>query len=437
MIPELSLIIPCYNEANHLRESVATLLRTLDESRLEYEVVFVDDGSRDATREVLEEICAHTDRCRILVHEQNRGRGAAFKTGFSKTCGAVTGFIDIDLEIHPHYIPALVGLIQKHGYDVATGHRFYLLSQTRALHRYAISKGYSWIRQLALGFNVKDSESGCKFFRRDTASDVVLGSVNDGWFWDTEVMARAVLANLRVTEVPVLFSRKPDIPSSVRIVRDTRQYLVDLHQYRIASGFSLQHCSPIYWTGIGYDLVMKALYRFQWEQTYREVAERIPDGASVVDVCAGTARIYRNFLEERGCEYLGLDYSGHLVMSARRHGVPIRRFDLLRDEVPPADYVVMCSSFYHFRSREAEIIDKLLRAARKAVVISEPVENLSSRGPSVWSRLMRRLTNPGVGEFAYRYDLASFQAFAEQHGAAEVQYEPGWRNAVAVFETVR
>ena len=182
---------------------------------------------------------------------------------------------------------------------------------------------------------------------------------------------------------------------------------------------------------------MKALYRSQWKQTYREVADRIPDGASVVDLCAGTARIYRDFLRARRCDYLGLDFSGHLVMSASRHGSPIRRFDLLCDEVPAADYVVMCSSYYHFRSREDEIFGKLLRAARKAVIISEPVENLSSGGVSVWSRLMRRFTDPGVGEFGYRYDLASFQEFAKRHGASEVQYEPGWRNAVAVFEAAR
>jgi glycosyltransferase involved in cell wall biosynthesis len=437
MTPDLSLIIPCYNEASHLRESVAAVLQTLDESRLAYEVVFVDDGSRDATCEILEELCAQSERCRVLLHAQNRGRGAAFKTGFADTDGEVTGFIDIDLEIHPLYIPALVSLIQKQGYDVATGRRFYLFSQTHALHRHAISKGYRWVCQLALGFDVKDSETGCKFFRRDTTSEVVLGSVNDGWFWDTEVMARAVFANLRISEMPVLFLRQPDKPSSVRIVRDTRQYLIDLHRFRIASGFSLRYCSPIYWTGIGYDLVMKLLYRSQWKPTYREVADRIPEGASVVDVCAGTARLYRDFLKDRACEYLGLDFSGHLVMSANRRGAPIQRFDLLCDEVPEADYVVMCSSFYHFHDREDEIFGKLLRAARKAVIISEPVENWSSRGPSAWSRLMRRLTNPGVGEFDYRYDLASFRAFAERHGAAEVRYEPGWRNAVAVFEAVR
>ena len=231
---DLSLIVPCYNEATHLRESVATLLKTLDGVRLEYEVVFVDDCSRDETREILVEICAASDRCRVLHHDQNRGRGAAFKTGFAATDGAVAGFIDIDLEIHPLYIPALVALIRDEGYDVASGHRFYLVRQTRALLRHVLSVGYRWLCRPVLGVNVTDSETGCKFFRRETATEIVLGSLNDGWFWDTEVMARAVYAGLKIIEMPVLFLRLPEKPSSVRVVRDTWQYMVDLQRFRRA-----------------------------------------------------------------------------------------------------------------------------------------------------------------------------------------------------------
>ncbi len=236
MTPALSLIVPCFNEAPHLRESVATLLQTLRESALDCEVVFVDDASQDATVQILEEICARDGSCRFLSHEQNRGRGAAFKTGFAATSGKVTGFLDIDLEVHPLYIPALVNLIEREGYDVATGLRFYRVNETRAILRLVISVGYRWLTNAILGFRIKDSETGCKFFRRDTASDVVAQSADDGWFWDTEVMARSVLANLAIVEMPVVFLRCPEKPSSVRIVRDSWRQLVELIRFRITVG---------------------------------------------------------------------------------------------------------------------------------------------------------------------------------------------------------
>jgi hypothetical protein len=117
--------------------------------------------------------------------------------------------------------------------------------------------------------------------------------------------------------------------------------------------------------------------------------------------------------------------------------VNVRRFDLRSEEVPEADYVILCSSFYHFRDRESEILAKLRRAARKAVILSEPVDNLSSGGRHPFGALLRPFTKPGPGSYRYRYDLESFRAFAQREGASEVAHESDWRNAVAVFEGMR
>lgn len=429
---DLSLVVPCFHEAPHLRESVAALLEVLDGSRLDYELVFVDDCSRDETRAILRELCGGSERLRCLFHEENRGRGGAFKTGFAASSGRVTGFIDIDLEVHPLYIPTMVSLIQNQGFDVVTGYRVYLLSQTRAVHRHLLSKAYRWLCQLLLGFGVRDSETGYKFFKRETAAAVVLGSEADGWFWDTEVMSRAALADLRIHEMPVLFLRRLDKKSTVRLFRDSWEHLLELHRFRAKVGLSLLNTSPLYWTGVGYDLAMKRLYGRQYAESYARVAALIPDGASVIDVCAGTCRLYRDHLSRRPCEYLGLDFNGHLLMSARRRGARVRSCDVLRDEIPQGDYVVMCSSFYHFHERADEVLDKLLRSARKAVVLSEPVENLSAH-PGIFGRWLRRLTHPGIGDAGFRYDLASFRDFAARRGAEVFDHPPGARNALAVF----
>jgi len=429
---DLSLVIPCYNEAPHLRESVAALSEVLESTRYQYEIVFVDDGSQDDTRKLLQEICATAPHCRYILHERNRGRGGAFKTGFAATTGRVTGFLDIDLEVGAHYVPPLVALIERHGIDVATGYRHYLLRQTLALHRVVLSWVYRKLLDLVVGWGIRDSETGCKFFRRETCAGIVQGSQDDGWFWDTEVMARAVLADLRIREMPVLFLRRWDKQSTVRLAHDIRSYLAALHRFRAQVGLSLRNKSPIYWGARGYDLVMRLLYGDSLEQAYADVARRIPDGASVVDLCCGTSRLDREHLRARGCRVLGLDFNGHFVMQGRRHGATTRFFDVRTDPIPEADYVVMLSSLYHFRSGAGELLRRMQAAARRAVIVSEPVRNLSSRG-SLLGRLAIRLSNPGVGEYAERFDLPELRALASAHGASEFLHAEGDRNAIALF----
>jgi glycosyltransferase involved in cell wall biosynthesis len=428
--PDLSLVVPCYNEGPHLAASVAAVVEVLETTPWSWEIVFVDDGSGDDTRTVIQRICATDARLRYVFHETNRGRGGAFKTGFARSQGRVVGFLDIDLEVHAHYIPRLMNEIERHGADVATGKRHYSLRQTGALHRAALSFVYRRMCDLLLSLDIEDSETGYKFFKRATTAEAVLGSENDGWFWDTEVMARTRLANLRIHEVPVLFLRRSDKASTVRVWRDSWDYLRALHAFRGVVGISRRTKSPIYWTGYGYDLVMRVLYGRQYAATYAAVAARIPDGASVVDVCCGTARLYQDFLRHRGCTYVGLDYNADFVMHARHHGVDARWVNLLTAPIPAADYVVMCSSLYHFGAEVDDVVAKLRRTARRGVIISEPVRNLSDM-PFVGG-LAVSLTDPGVGSFSMRFNLDSFRALATRHGGTLVHAD-GDRNAIALF----
>jgi glycosyltransferase involved in cell wall biosynthesis len=427
---DLSLIVPCYNEGTHLAASVATVVEVLEATPWSWEIVFVDDGSQDDTRAIIRRLCAGEPRCRYLFHEANRGRGAAFKTGFANSQGRVTGFLDIDLEVQAHYIATLVNEIERHGADVATGKRHYSLRQTGALHRAALSFVYRRLCDVLLSLDIEDSETGCKFFKRATATRAVLDSENDGWFWDTEVMARARLANLSIHEIPVLFLRRADKASTVRVWRDSWDYLRALHDFRGVVGISRRTKSPIYWTGHGYDLVMRVLYGQHYKATTAAVAAHIPDGASVVDVCCGTARLYQDFLRARGCTYLGLDYNGDFVMHARHRGVDARWVNLITDPIPQGDYVVMCSSLYHFGADADAIVAKMRRAARCGVIISEPVRNWSDA--PVVGRLVASLTDPGVGAYTMRFNLETFGALTARH-AGQLIHAEGERNALAIL----
>jgi glycosyltransferase involved in cell wall biosynthesis len=426
---DLTLLVPCFNEAAHLRRCVATVLETLENLNYRYEVIFIDDASADATRDILEEICAAQPRCRLIACDRNGGRGAAVKRGFAAARGRIVGFIDIDLEIGAHYIAAMVHPIDRGEADCTVALRTNELSSVRAVVRAFISRTYQVIQQLALGLGIRDTESGCKFFDRAKAAAAVLGSEHDGWFWDTEVVARAVLGGLVVEEIPVLF-RRGRKRSTVRLGPDSYRQLLALHHFRAKVGMSLTAKSPVYWSAAGYDRAMDALCGPYDEKILADVVRRIPDGSSVVDVCGGTGRL-APLLRRKRCSYIGLDFNGAFVRSARRRGIDARLFDLLRDPIPRADYVVLCSSFYHFHEHAPEILGKLTAAARTAVIVSEPVVAL---GGSLMPRVLRdRLTQPGIGDASYRYDLPSFKALAQANGAALVSFREGDHNAIAVF----
>jgi glycosyltransferase involved in cell wall biosynthesis len=228
----VSVVIACYNEEETLAASFAEIKETLEELGRPFEIIFVDDLSRDRTREILAEIvAAHpTVDVRVLLHERNRGRGATVTDGFRAARGEIAGYLDVDLEVHCRYIPSVVRAIEK-GADIATLRRIYAF-QLGSLDRYAMSRGYSFLVRSLLGVALRDTETGFKFFRREKVLPL-LGLVRDpGWFWDTEFMVRAARQGLRIVEVPGAYIRRADKTSTVRGVRDSIRYFGKLLTFR-------------------------------------------------------------------------------------------------------------------------------------------------------------------------------------------------------------
>jgi hypothetical protein len=150
--------------------------------------------------------------------------------GFKAARGTIAGYLDIDLEVHCRYIPSLVRAIEK-GADVATVRRIYAF-QVRVLDRYFMSRGYSWLVRRLLKLPYFDTETGYKFFRRESVLPLLDEVEDRGWFWDTEFMARAHQRGLRVTELPGAYIRRSDKTSTVRGLRDSLSYFVQLLRFR-------------------------------------------------------------------------------------------------------------------------------------------------------------------------------------------------------------
>lgn len=229
---QLSLVIACYNEEQTLLESFAEIRDTLLELHRPFEVIFVDDVSRDGTRALLERIVAENPglQLKVILHDVNRGRGATVSDGFRAARGEITGYLDVDLEVHCRYIPSLLRAIEK-GADVATLRRIYAF-QARHLDRYVMSRGYSWLVRRLLKTRLKDTETGYKFFRRERLLPVLDAIEDPGWFWDTEFMLRAERAGLRIQEIPGAYVRRSEKTSTLHGMRDSVKYFLRLLRFR-------------------------------------------------------------------------------------------------------------------------------------------------------------------------------------------------------------
>ena len=229
---DLSLVLACYNEAEIFTQSVKEIISVLDKTSWTYEVIFVDDKSTDNTVQLIKQAIKKYPRKHFsaFYHNKNQGRGKTVTDGFLKAQGKIVGFIDIDLEIPAWYIPMAVEAIDS-GSDAAIGWRIYDLD-LRGLSRWLASKGYMWLRSKILGINLKDTESGFKFFKREKIFPIVKQCCDPHWFWDTEITARSLKAGLKFSQIPVVFIRRHDKTSTVKLLPDTFDYLKKLFLYR-------------------------------------------------------------------------------------------------------------------------------------------------------------------------------------------------------------
>jgi glycosyltransferase involved in cell wall biosynthesis len=229
---DLTLVLACYNEAQIFENNIKQIFEVLDNTTLQYEVIFVDDGSKDNTRDLIDQLL-QTDQEHCLsklFHEQNVGRGGTVADGMRRAKGEIVGFIDIDLETHARYIPSCVLAIKK-GADIAMAERIYKFSW-RSLDRYLLSRGYAWLVHSLFDLPVKDTETGFKFFKRLQILPVLEEIKDKGWFWDTEIIVRSHLKGYRIDELPCLFVRRFDKRSTVKVIPDVWDYFVKLWAFR-------------------------------------------------------------------------------------------------------------------------------------------------------------------------------------------------------------
>jgi SAM-dependent methyltransferase len=195
--------------------------------------------------------------------------------------------------------------------------------------------------------------------------------------------------------------------------------------------------SVIYRSPLIYESLMLALYGRHYNARYSSIADLIPDGADVLDLCCGPASLYFRYLRGKRVAYRGLDLNSRFVSRLKQRGVAAEIRDLREERpLPKADYVVMQASLYHFLPDAAAIVNRMLAAARNAVLIAEPVKNLSSANLPLVASISRILTDPGVGPQVNRFTEQSLDGlFGNFSAQVRTSFRlPGGREKLFILE---
>ena len=155
---------------------------------------------------------------------------------------------------------------------------------------------------------------------------------------------------------------------------------------------------------------MRVLYGRYYAARDAAVAAHVPDGASVLELCCGPARLYERELRGRIGPYVAIDASERFVARLRRRGIDARRGDAATAELPVADIVVMQAGLYHFLPAADAMLRRMRAAARAAVIVAEPVRNLAASGNGLLARLGAGASATAEGAQPQRFDAASLRA---------------------------
>lgn len=218
MPPEVSIVIPAYNEADRIE---ATIHRIFNEiSGFRFEVVVSEDGSTDGTLLILKRLKRQYGDRMVIIHAERRlGKGKGFMRGVMFSHGKYIILLDADYPTNAQTIMNIVEHLRR-GYDIIVGsraHRFSILDPPAPPLRMALGRVFNRIVKLLFDTDVQDTQCGVKGFKREVFS--IIGPIQfSNFVFDVEIIVKAKICNLKIKEIPIYWSDKAG--SKVRVLRD-------------------------------------------------------------------------------------------------------------------------------------------------------------------------------------------------------------------------
>ena len=230
--PQISIVIPAYNESARIEMALARVLSCVYEREWDAEVLVVDDGSTDDTAAIVQRWMSKHPRLQLFENPGNRGKGYSVRNGLLQATGQIVMFTDADLSAPIEEAERLFRAIED-GADVAIGSRWLdKQRQTRhqPLYRRFFGRCYNALTRLVMGLPYKDTQCGFKAFRRSAARCIFPLQTIERWGFDPEILFIAQKLDFKIVEVPVTWGH--DERSRISYLRDGSQMLREMVEIR-------------------------------------------------------------------------------------------------------------------------------------------------------------------------------------------------------------
>jgi dolichyl-phosphate beta-glucosyltransferase len=221
----LSVVVPAYNEEERLPRTIEQIERYLHGKNADFELILVDDGSADGTRQVMDAAAQRYASVHVEALPHNRGKGRALAVGVEAAKGDEILLTDADLSTPIEELDKLQAALQG-GAGVAIASRALRGSRvevSQPLYRVLMGKGFNLIVQAVLLPGIWDTQCGFKLFRGDVARKVFAHLSTDGFGYDPEVLYRARKQGVKIAEIPVVWRNSAE--TKVRAVRSSLDML--------------------------------------------------------------------------------------------------------------------------------------------------------------------------------------------------------------------
>jgi len=223
---KLSVIIPVYNEV----ESIQEIIKRVKDTKLAWEIVLVDDGSIDGTRDVLKEMDGE-DNVRVVLHEKNQGKGAAVRTGIKAAQGDILLVQDADLEYDPRDYPILLKPLEEGIADVVYGSRFLGGPRRVAMFWHMVANYLlTFMTNILYNTILSDMETGYKVFRKEVIEGMTLRAKR--FDFEPEFTAKVLKRKYRIFEVPISFNPRDYSQGKKIKLKDAFEAVWTLLKYR-------------------------------------------------------------------------------------------------------------------------------------------------------------------------------------------------------------